>query len=129
MNAKQHVLLHRLSDEMRELEEALGSAEGLRRADILNETVDVLYFLLELCATERLSADVLLAHAAYKYEARANGFIYKAGERQYAAGLVVRSDKFLDELLYEEYVAVMDVSKSVASLAQHALFWRTRADD
>lgn len=128
MNAKQHILLDRLRDEMTELEESLSGTEEPSRADVLNEAVDVLYFLLELCATERLSVDVLLAHASYKYEVRANGFIHKAGEREYAAGLVRRSDLFLDDLAYDECAAVMDIPKNVASLARSALFWRTRAD-
>lgn len=128
MNAKQHVLFDRLRDEVAELEEALDTAEESRRASVLNEAVDVLYFLLELCSTERLSVDVLLAHASYKYEARANGFVHRAGEREYATGLVNRSDAFLDDLTHDEYVAVMDIPRNVASLARHALFWRTRAD-
>lgn len=128
MNTKQHVLFDRLRDEVTELEEALDTAEDSRRASIANEAVDVLYFLLEICSTERLSIDVLLAHASYKYEARAGGFVHKAGEREYATGLVSRSDEFLDGLTHEEYTAVMDIPKNVASLARHALFWRTRAD-
>lgn len=128
MNAKQHILLGRLRDEVVELEEALDLADESRRASIANEAVDVLYFLLELCSTERLSVDVLLAHASYKYEARANGFVHKAGEHEYAAGLVTRSDAFLDDLASDEYAAVMDIPKNVASLAWRALFWRTRAD-
>lgn len=128
MNAKQHILFDRLRDELTELEEALGSAGDTRRADVLNETVDVLYFLLELCSTERLSVDVILAHASRKYSLRADGFIHKAGEREYAAGLVRRSDAFLDDLTHEEAVAVMDIPKCVASLANHALFWRTRTN-
>lgn len=122
MNANQHILLDRLRDEVVELEEALDYAEESRRASIANEAVDVLYFLLELCSTERLSVDVLLAHASYKYEARANGFVHKAGEREYAAGLVARSDAFLDDLTHDEHAAVMDIPKNVASLARHALF-------
>lgn len=127
MDAKQFIILGRLRDEVTELEEALESTEGSRRASVANEAVDVLYFLLELCSTERLSVDVLLAHASYKYDARVNGFIDKAGEHEYAAGLVSRSDAFLDDLAHDEYVAVMDIPKNVASLARHALFWRTRA--
>lgn len=128
MIAKQHILLDRLRDEVTELEEAFDSVGDSRRASIANEAVDVLYFLLELCSTERLSVDVLLAHASYKYEARANGFIHKAGEHEYAAGLVTRSDAFLDDLTHDECTAVLDIPKNVASLARHALFWRTRAD-
>lgn len=128
MNAKQHILLDRLRDEVTELEEALDIAGDFRRASVANEAVDVLYFLLELCSTERLSVDVLLAHASYKYETRANGFVHKAGEHEYAAGLVERSDAFIGDLTHDEYAAVMDIPKNVASLARHALFWRTRAD-
>lgn len=128
MNAKQYVLFDRLRDEVAELEEALDSTAEFRRANVLNEAVDVLYFMLELCATERLSVDVLLAHASYKYEARANGFVHKVGEREYATGLVNRSDAFLDDLTHDERVAVMDIPKNVASLARHALVWRTSAD-
>lgn len=128
MIAKQHILFDRLRGEVTELEEALDSAGESRRSDVLNEAVDVLYFLLELCSTEHLSVDVLLAHASYKYEARANGFIHKAGEREYAAGLVRRSDALLDDLTHGEFAAVMDIPKNVASLARHALFWRTYAD-
>lgn len=128
MNAKQHILFDRLRDEVTELEESLTGTEEPNRADVLNEAVDVLYFLLELCSTERLSVDVLLAHASHKYEARANGFIHKAGEREHAAGLVRRSDSLLDDLAHDECTAVMDIPKNVASLARSALFWRTRAD-
>lgn len=128
MIAKQHILFDRLRDEVTELEEALDSEGQAKRADVLNEAVDVLYFLLALCETERLSVDVLLAHAAQKYSMRANGFIHKAGEREYASGLVQRSDAFLDDLAHDEAAAVMDIPKNVTSLARQALFWRTRAD-
>lgn len=129
MNARQHILFGRLNDEVTELKGALADAGSSRRADVLNEAVDVLYFLLELCATERLSVDVLLAHAAYKYEARAEGFTDKTGESAYATALVDRSDVFLDDLTYDEAGAVMDIPKHMASLARHALFWRTCADN
>lgn len=128
MHAKQFVLFDRLRDEVTELEEALDSTEESRRANVLNEAVDVLYFLLELCSAERLSVDVLLAHASYKYEARANGFVHKASELEYATGLVHRSDAFLDDLTHDECAAVMDIPKNVGSLARHALVWRTSAD-
>lgn len=126
MIAKQHILFDRLRDELTELEEALDSTGESKRADVLNEAVDVLYFLFELCSTERLSVDLIMAHASQKYSLRADGFIHKAGEREYAAGLVRRSDTFLDDLTHEEAIAVMDIPKCVASLANHALFWRTR---
>lgn len=128
MNVKQYVFFDRLRDAVTELEGAFDSTEASRRANVLNEAVDALYFLLELCSTERLSVDVLLAHASYTYEARANGFVNKAGEREYATGLVDRSDAFLDGLTHDECVAVMDIPKNVASLARHALVWRTSAE-
>lgn len=81
-------LLKRLAEELNELESALVIGSD---ANVLDELVDVRYYLDKLAAHHRISADCVSQYSAAKTALRAGGTRCKPLELRLAAELVTSS--------------------------------------